>query len=547
MAFKVIRDDGAKWIPEAGGYVKDGKVVSTTPEYSGGSKISLKENEAAQKSSDRYVASKNPNQDEYLAYNRKVQAAADDYAARLNAKAKNPIGGITGANMNSAIRDPYTQTSLGVLGNNMYAGIRDNYFGVGSSVTPTTTTQKKTTKSQASPAINPYANMTPAQLENERAYLNSLIAGGGGNAVWAKKQMELLGEVAPVPTGEDTGGIMPGSLEWQAAGIGVAPSEIDPAYIRALEEGTVDQYFQNALALGDRLRAYGTPYVETVPEMPEFPMITEQDISRMAEDIMRANRGAIDADIRRIEDMYKERARQALVRQEQRGIFNSGFAETISRENDAAVNQAIADYLANARAQAVQQALQQAGIAVQQQGQRLSTGLGYAQLGESARQFGLSHAENARQFDANMQYNYASLAQQGMHFMAQLGFNYAQLEMQNKWQAQDAALGWASIANARNNIAAGIADADEERKFAATTYLAGILSNTEVAPEQKVEDFDMILNVYRSYLDDQTISALKAMRDQFATGAITEETIQRRVMPNLTLPSLVTGDSGRGL
>lgn len=267
----------------------------------------------------------------------------------------------------------------------------------------------------------------------------------------------------------------------------------------------------------------------------------------MAEDIMRANRGAIDADIRRIEDMYKERARQSLVRQEQRGIFNSGFAETISREDDAAVNQAIADYLANARAQAVQQALQQAGIAVQQQGQRLSAGLGYAQLGENARQFGLSHAENARQFDANMQYNYASLVQQGAHFMAQLGFNYAQLAMQNKWQAQDAALGWASIANARNNIAAGAADAAEERKFAATTYLAGILSNTEVAPEQKVEDFDMILNVYSSYLDDQTLSALKAMRDQFATGAITEETIQQRVMPNLTLPSLVTGGSGRGL
>ena len=40
MAFKVTRDDGATWIPEAGGYVKDGKVVSTTPEYSGSSSSS---------------------------------------------------------------------------------------------------------------------------------------------------------------------------------------------------------------------------------------------------------------------------------------------------------------------------------------------------------------------------------------------------------------------------------------------------------------------------------------------------------------------------
>ena len=40
MAFKLTREDGAKWIPEAGGYVKDGKVVSTTPEYSGSSSSS---------------------------------------------------------------------------------------------------------------------------------------------------------------------------------------------------------------------------------------------------------------------------------------------------------------------------------------------------------------------------------------------------------------------------------------------------------------------------------------------------------------------------
>ncbi|HOO12156.1 MAG TPA: hypothetical protein PK684_04300 [Bacillota bacterium] len=40
MAFKVTRDDGATWNPEAGGYVKDGKVVSTTPEYSGSSSSS---------------------------------------------------------------------------------------------------------------------------------------------------------------------------------------------------------------------------------------------------------------------------------------------------------------------------------------------------------------------------------------------------------------------------------------------------------------------------------------------------------------------------
>ena len=36
MAFKYELSDGSKWSPEAGGYVKDGKLVSNIPQFTEG-------------------------------------------------------------------------------------------------------------------------------------------------------------------------------------------------------------------------------------------------------------------------------------------------------------------------------------------------------------------------------------------------------------------------------------------------------------------------------------------------------------------------------
>lgn len=65
----------------------------------------------------------------------------------------------------------------------------------------TTTAYKNNVSSNSSPSktsngnsssSNIYSGMTAAQQANERAYLNNLISGGGGNAEWAKNQMEQL-------------------------------------------------------------------------------------------------------------------------------------------------------------------------------------------------------------------------------------------------------------------------------------------------------------------------------------------------------------------
>ena len=53
---------------------------------------------------------------------------------------------------------------------------------------------------------NVYSGKTASELDNERKYLNNLISQGGGNAQWAKDQLNVLNTVTPSSTPSNTSG-----------------------------------------------------------------------------------------------------------------------------------------------------------------------------------------------------------------------------------------------------------------------------------------------------------------------------------------------------
>ena len=65
----------------------------------------------------------------------------------------------------------------------------------GGTYTPSTPNSNKTAA-----GTDVYSGKTASELDNERKYLNSLISQGGGNAEWAKSQLDVLNSVSPSST-----------------------------------------------------------------------------------------------------------------------------------------------------------------------------------------------------------------------------------------------------------------------------------------------------------------------------------------------------------
>lgn len=112
----------------------------------------------------------------------------------------------------------------------------NNKTSTTSNKTNNTSTKKTATSSSStsntSKGTNVYSGMTSAQLDNERKYLNNLIAQGGGNAEWAKGQLSSLNSVTPSSTSNKTTSsstnstsTMPKSMEDYLRSYGVDPYE----------------------------------------------------------------------------------------------------------------------------------------------------------------------------------------------------------------------------------------------------------------------------------------------------------------------------------
>ena len=78
--------------------------------------------------------------------------------------------------------------------------------------TPSQTSNKnnnngnKNNNNKTPAGTNVYSGKTASELDNERKYLNNLISQGGGNAQWAKDQLNVLNTVTPSSTPSNTSG-----------------------------------------------------------------------------------------------------------------------------------------------------------------------------------------------------------------------------------------------------------------------------------------------------------------------------------------------------
>lgn len=182
-----------------------------------------------------------------------------------------------------------------------------------------TNTSTGSNKNSSSSSNNVYSGMSSSQLANERTYLNNLISQGGGNAEWAKGQLNQLNEVSkPVFASTNTSNNtnMPNSFYDYYLQNKTGNTEYVPSILKGIPQSDIKQGNTMANTITNTLKQYGVTVPEQLPpeqivEEEENPYEDMKDYYKedyfnyIKEQQRLANEAAVKSGVERLENQLK--------------------------------------------------------------------------------------------------------------------------------------------------------------------------------------------------------------------------------------------------